>query len=319
MRKLIQMSNAKEGITLEEGYNRFIKVRKVMNVSEATLKNYACTFKQFTAYCDKNTQCSEIDINVIYGFIEFLKERNSSIRVKSINTYLVDLRAIFNYLAEEEYLAKIKIKLLKDEEKIKDTYTDAELERLLKKPKVKEVTFSEYRNWVIVCYLMATGNRASTICALKVGDFDFDTHEIALKKLKGKRQYIIPMSYALEKILKEYLLYRKPQSEDDSMFCNKYGEPMVYNSLSTAIERYNQSRGVLKTSIHLFRHTFAKKWILNGGDIFRLQKILGHRSLDMVRNYVNMFGGDLRNGFETFNPLDNMKKHNERNYITMKK
>ena len=55
------------------------------------------------------------------------------------------------------------------------------------------------------------------------------------------------------------------------------------------------------------RHTFAKKWILNGGDIMRLQTILGHSSIEMVKEYVNMFGGDLKKDFDKFNPLESMK------------
>ncbi|MCR3761907.1 site-specific integrase, partial [Clostridium felsineum] len=55
-------------------------------------------------------------------------------------------------------------------------------------------------------------------------------------------------------------------------------------------------------------HTFAKKWILSGGDIFRLQKILSHSTLDMVRVYVDMFTSDLQKDFSTFNPLDQLKQ-----------
>ena len=65
-------------------------------------------------------------------------------------------------------------------------------------------------------------------------------------------------------------------------------------------------RGVSKTSAHLYRHTFAKRWILNGGDIFRLQKLLGHSNLDIVKEYVNMFGRDLTKDYTSFNPLDTL-------------
>jgi len=56
----------------------------------------------------------------------------------------------------------------------------------------------------------------------------------------------------------------------------------------------------------LFRHTFAKKWILSGGDIFRLQKLLGHSSLEIVKEYVNIFGADLKAQYDAYNPLENV-------------
>lgn len=317
MKAKMTLSKESENMTLEEAYQKFIRVKKILNLSEATIKHYNCTYNQFTQYLDKYTLCVNISIDTIYGFIDFLKKRNCNIRVKSINTYLIDLRAFFNYLADEEIIKRFKISLLRDDEKVKETYTDTELEKLLKKPNLKKASFSEYRNWVIVNYLLGTGNRASTLCHLKVEDIDFDNHEIILKKLKAKRQYIIPMSAVLEKILKEYLEYRKPKSQSDFVFCNQYGEPLVYMTLRTAIGRYNLSRGVTKTSIHLFRHTFAKKWILNGGDMFRLQRMLGHKSLEMVKNYVNMFDGDLKNSFDVFNPLDNIKINN-RQHLKLK-
>jgi len=84
--------------------------------------------------------------------------------------------------------------------------------------------------------------------------------------------------------------------------------------LNSAIRRFNHKREVEKTSIHLFRHTFAKKWILNGGDPFRLKKILGHSSMQVVNEYINMFTEDLKKEFNTYNPLEEFnenKKHIE--------
>lgn len=46
---------------------------------------------------------------------------------------------------------------------------------------------------------------------------------------------------------------------------------------------------------------------MNGGDIFRLQKILGHSSLDMVKNYVAIYGGDLKRDYDRYSLLDQAK------------
>jgi integrase/recombinase XerD len=64
----------------------------------------------------------------------------------------------------------------------------------------------------------------------------------------------------------------------------------------------------VRLSAHTFRHTFAKNWLMNGGDIFSLQKILGHRILDMVRNYVNITFKDIQLQHSKFSPGDNLFK-----------
>ena len=100
----------------------------------------------------------------------------------------------------------------------------------------------------------------------------------------------------------EYVSIRDGEA-DNFLFCNSYGQRLDENSCKHTINSYNKRRGVCKTSLHLFRHTFAKNWILNGGDIFRLQKILGHSSIETVREYVNMFSNDLKRDFDSFNPV----------------
>ena len=119
--------------------------------------------------------------------------------------------------------------------------------------------------------------------------------------------------------IKEYIrMWRSEATDDDYLFCNIGDEQLTVNALKHGIVRYNHSRGVEKISVHALRHTFAKMWIRNTGDPFRLQKLLGHSSLDMTRNYVNMFTEDLKEGFEEHNPLDVIKKGQSRTQTVKK-
>jgi integrase/recombinase XerD len=57
---------------------------------------------------------------------------------------------------------------------------------------------------------------------------------------------------------------------------------------------------------HTFRHTFARKYLLNGGDPFSLQQILGHSSLQTVRLYVNLWSTDIQAQHRKFSPADSL-------------
>ena len=69
---------------------------------------------------------------------------------------------------ERGYVNRFKVEFVRAEKKIKETYTDEELAILLRKPDVKTSSFAEYRNWVLICYLLGTGNRSNTVCNIKI-------------------------------------------------------------------------------------------------------------------------------------------------------
>ena len=76
----------------------------------------------------------------------------------------------------------------------------------------------------------------------------------------------------------------------------------------TALWDYSHARGLDKTGVHRYRHTFAKKWVLMGGSIVTLQKILGHSSLAITEGYLNMLTTDLKKDMEEINIIRSLKQ-----------
>ena len=245
----------------------------------------------------------EITQEVFDDFI--FTELESGKKVVSLNSRIRGLRVFFKFCAERDLMKPIEAKLMKEDTEIKEPYTEVELRRLLKKPQSNRWT--EWRTWALVNYLTATGNRASTAANLKISDFNFEEMTIHLRQVKNRHQQFIPLSPALKEVLEDYLKTWE-WTENDFLFPTNEGGQLGIRSLQGSIARYNTSRGVSKTSVHLFRHTFAKGFILAGGGMAQLQALLGHSTLEMTRHYVNLYSVDLRQNFERLNPLDNLMK-----------
>lgn len=304
LRQSINMQRERSFDSLFKEFNLHCKAR---NLSETTLEYYYFCWQPFKVFLEKEEiGLSDINTTIINAYIVYLKEQNNKNSI-SINTRVRGIRTILYYFMNQGYINSFNIFLPKAEKVIKETYTDEEIKKLLKKP-TKDADFTEYRNWVVTNFLLATGIRSKTLVNIRNKDIDLESQLVKLTTTKSKKQQIIPLSFTLCIILKDYMKTRKGEA-DDYLFCTWWGAQLLPTGLNQAIREYNIRRGVSKTSIHLYRHTFAKKWILNGGDIFILQKILGHSSLEMVRNYVNIYQSDMYNNFNQFNPLETITEY----------
>lgn len=302
--KKIEMRRKTESVTVSEAFDMFIRKCKVKNLSEYSILAYEKKCAEFIEMIGKDSLVTEIDSNAIDDYIIELRERD--ITDITIQTIMRHVRAFVYYCQECNYIPAFKVTVPKADKKIKETYSNAELLVLLERPNVNKCSFSEYKTWAFENYLLATGNRISTALNVKIKDVDFQNNTLFLAKTKSRRQQVIPLSNSLALILKEYLEVRGGEA-DDYLFCNEYGEKASERTYQQLVRRYNIKRNVNTTSCHCFRHTFAKNWVLNNGDIARLKTILGHSSLAVTNEYLQMFGQELQLDFEKFNPLDNLK------------
>ena len=126
---------------------------------------------------------------------------------------------------------------------------------------------------------------------------DLNSAEVVFRHTKSKKIQVIPLCRIMVDILRDYMSVRKGKPED-YLFCDQFGGMLSENALRLAIERYNNRRGVSKTSIHMFRHTFARKYLIDcGGDAFTLQRLLGHSTLNMTKHYCSIYDADISKNY----------------------
>ena len=111
--------------------------------------------------------------------------------------------------------------------------------------------------------------------------------------------------------LPDYLAHSRPRPigrDVDHVFLARDGRPLTSAAIQHALRRLGGRAGLdgVRTNPHTFRHTFAKLYLLNGGDLFSLQKILGHTTLDMVRRYVNLDTDEVKRQHAQASPVDRL-------------
>ena len=232
--------------------------------------------------------------------------RKAGLAHNSIATYVRTLKTFYNWCVAVGY-PSIEVPAIKEKETVKETYTDAELERLLRRPS-RDCDFGEYRSWVLVNFFMNSGCRSATVRHIQNKDVDFGSMTVVFRHNKNGRIQTIPLCSLMASILKEYMKIRGGNPEA-YLFCNTYGEMLTEDALRHAIRRYNQSRGVDSTSIHKFRHTFARKYLIDcGGNAFTLQKLMGHSTLNMTKHYCRVFDSDIAKDYDIHSPLAQFQK-----------
>ena len=286
----------------------FVNEKKADGRSTNTIESYKNSFEKYLQYFGKDMKIGDITRESIYQYKNHLIKLEELANA-SINHYLRDIRTFVNWCKDRTYIEEdIKIQLVKGQEAVKETYTEEELQKLIARPHEGD-SFAMWRDWAVINWILGTGHRANTIVNMKIGDVHFGRKEIVIREQKNKKPTIAPLSQKLSTVLKTYMKKcLSEMSDDDYLFCNQYGEQLTTKALQHSVAKYNKKRGVEKTSVHALRHTFARDWVVNGGDVFRLQKLLGHSTLEMTRHYVNLFGADLKKDYEDFSPLDKLSR-----------
>lgn len=298
---------------LNKLFGLFIAEKKRKGRAPDTIRNYQSDYQRFLSFLEGtgySLKCADVTVEYVDDYMDYLQEDNGedTLRPASVNNYLRSLRAFLYWCQDHYSMERFPVDLVQETEEIKETFTNEELRKLIRKPS-PSAEFTEWRTWAITNWVLGTGNRCSTVCNVKLRDIDFETMEIHLTKTKNHREQIVPMSRELEAAISTFIqIWRSDAEDGDYLFCNVSADKLTPNALKHSFRDYVQSRGVTKTSIHTMRHTFAKSWVVNGGEITRLQMLLGHKTLEMTRHYVNMLVADLQINFDEFNPLDNLKK-----------
>lgn len=307
--------------TIDYAWKHFMTYQYAKSASPATIDYYRRFYKKFISMGKPEegqalgdtvfgaSPCNILsDDGIRASFVIYLQNTIKNVSQQTINAYLRAYRAFGNFCENEGYCESFKCPVKEVEAPLKDLYTDKELKKLLVRPDIEN--FVDFRNYAIITLILTTGARSNTILNIKICDFDYDTGYIKFNTTKAHRVISEGLDPSALRVLNDYVeRWRSFENTlpTDYLFCNVYGKQLSRAGLCQSIAKYNNDRGVAKTSIHLFRHTFAKMWIKNGGDIITLARVLTHSELEMVKRYANLYDADVKEAIQTHSVIAQLK------------
>jgi integrase/recombinase XerD len=185
------------------------------------------------------------------------------------------------------------------------TFSDEQLQGLLAAPDRR--TWTGIRDRAILLVLLDTLIRVSELVGLNAEDVDLDEGVIQVTG-KGGKERVVPFGMATAHALRRYRSIVEDLRPGDPFFITRYGCRTSRWAVHMMMAHSGRAAGIegVRCSPHTLRHTGAKRFILAGGDVFTLQKLLGHTTLVMVRRYVELADVDVRAQHQRFSPADSL-------------
>lgn len=178
-----------------------------------------------------------------------------------------------------------------------------DMERLLDAPDATEPL--GVRDRAAMEMLYATGARASELCALNVGDVNFDYGFIRLFG-KRRKERMVPTGRRALDVLFDYKELARPKlikdCSESALFLSVRGRRLNRRSLWSRVKSHAETVGLAGVYPHTFRHSFATHLLSGGADLRTVQILLGHADISTTEIYTHVDETRLRSMHEKFHP-----------------
>lgn len=298
-------------ITWEDAINAFLGELRVEGLRERTIDIHRVNLEMTRDHLGElGIQAGPADVtadNLKQVMVLMREKKGLSPRTVNLrrNTWLRFFAFLHDQGYREDNPAK-GIKKHQEDTKVIQALMDHEVEALLAQPDLN--TFVGLRNYVILLLFLDTGMRLGELINLEVSDIDLSSRTIHLRQTKTHSGRTVYFSERTGTWLRRYLTERA-ESREPRLFISWDNKPLDRNTVQGQLRMYGKMAGISrKVSPHVLRHTFARLYIMQGGDQFSLQKILGHRTTEMTSRYVDLFLGDIKKQHERFSPIAHLKR-----------
>lgn len=304
-------------VSLAQAIEGYLLAAKARRLSSATLADYSNTFRKLTACM------GDVDLaRITPADVRFFLAGQDASRKTVLNMHIA-LSALWTWAVRENltvHHVMRDVQAPKAPAPVVEPFTPEDVKSLMraldqskpydrpgKRTTVHRLPLAT-RNRAIILTLLDTGVRASELCGLLDADVDLKNQRIIVLG-KGAKHRMLRFSDRTGQALWKYRTQHRSHAEHPApeFFLTIRGNALSRNDLLHLLVAIGKRAELADVHPHRFRHTFAIEFLRNGGNIYMLQQMLGHTSLDMVRRYLHIVQSDLESAHQQASPVANWR------------
>jgi integrase/recombinase XerD len=297
-------------MTIRELWEPFAYHCRVSRRSSSTIRFYDSGVKSLELYFAAS-ECSndvcDLTVHDLRSYLLWLE--GEGVGPGGIHAYGRAVRAIFNWAIQEEMLTNNPVSRLKLPSLPKHRLPSIEPATVQKLLHVAKQGSQPYRDTAIIMALFDSGVRVGELVSIQTAHLSFEKGYFRVLG-KGNRERTVPVGTRTILAINQYQRReRKPATaEIPKLFLNRLGQPLTVFGVGQRLDDLAKEAGIEREacSPHTFRRGFAVQFLRNGGNVFELQQILGHSTLEMTRRYVSFLDEDLKTAHLRFSPGDRL-------------
>ncbi len=217
----------------------------------------------------------------------FASQRVAGLAPATLRSRWIALRNLYGWLTEEEEIdtnPMLRVKMPKANPKPVEVLTTDDLTALLKA--CQGTGFQDRRDMALIRYLAATGSRLAETTALDVGNIDLHRRVAYIAHRKGDKARFARFDAATATAIDRYMRVRGRHrlSDRPALWLGRDGR-YTRSGIQIMIDRRAALAGIGHVHPHQLRHTFADRYLRNGGTEGDLQQLGGWESAEVMRRY----------------------------------
>jgi len=289
------------------------------NKSPRTIEAVKFAVTKFDNFLDECTDIKAVQAEDLRRYIRYLQEQtrwfghptirqdHGNLSDNSIASYVRSIRSFWSWLKREKFIDVNPFEQVKPPattERVVEPLTPGDVSKLLKV--IPRQEYIGYRDSCVILTMYGTGSRISETLDLYKDNINFDSGQIKIIG-KGKKERSVFMSASVFKALYKYNSQQRPDVPSNYFFVHKDGRSLSRSYFEHQMHSYVEKAGIIIICTpHILRYSFAIQFLRNGGDIFTLQKILGHSTLEMTRRYLKIANTDVEVKMKQYSPAEQL-------------